>query len=84
MKVYWLRVFSRSDRSVAAIYGTTADGVIEQDDHVYAEWPTATHHIERGVLETADFSDFDGTPGGNTPQAWAEFALTPGGSEGAK
>lgn len=77
MKVYWLRVHNRADRTIAAIVGTDAAGVIHRDEAVYAKYPGRDFHIERGILFSGDYVDLPGAPTSATPQQWAEFALTP-------
>lgn len=84
MKVFWLRVFNRADRSITAIFGTDAAGVIRQDDTVYAKYPDREYFIERGVLNTNDYTGrdlFPDAPASGSPQEWAEFMLTPGGPD---
>jgi hypothetical protein len=78
--IYALRVWRREPRAFEAVFGADPVDVIDQDDRVYADYPTDSFVIERLTGQVGKYADFTETPDPDAPaQAWAEFIWTPAG-----
>lgn len=78
--IYALRVWRRMPRTFEAVYGADPGDVIDQDDQVYASYPSEEFVIERLTGQVADYEDFASRPQPDAPaQLWAEFIWTPAG-----